>query len=160
MAHEMAESGHKVYLIGSASHHLLRRKPVCDGHFELELTDGFTFVLVKMPSYTHAHSKVRVLNWLLFPWSLRKLPLIIDDNLDSILVSSPSLKPFLGGQWLARKFGSRLVFEVRDIWPLTLTEFGVFSIYYPIIRLMQWVEDRVHRIQPVGSGNFKFKEFN
>lgn len=145
MAREMAKKGCKVYLIGSASHHLLREKPVFDATFKLEELEGFTFVWVKMPSYEHAHSKKRVLNWLLFPWRLRKLGQVIPDNPDTILCSSPSPLAFLGAQSLAKKFNARLVFEVRDIWPLTLTELGGHSPKNPLIQLMQWVEDRAYR---------------
>lgn len=155
MAREMAKKGYKVYVIGSASHHLLREKPVFDASFKLEEVEGFTFVWVKMPSYEHAHSKKRVLNWLLFPWRLRKLGQVIPDNPDTILCSSPSPLAFLGAQSLAKKFNARLVFEVRDIWPLTLTELGGHSPGNPLIRLMQWVEDRAYRDSDAVVSNLK-----
>ena len=66
MAQEMAKKGYVVYIIGSASHHLLREKPAFNSAFKLEEVEGFRFVWVKMPSYGNAHSKKRVLNWVLF----------------------------------------------------------------------------------------------
>ncbi|MDG5499206.1 glycosyltransferase family 4 protein [Marinobacter sp. BGYM27] len=155
MAREMAKKGYKVYIIGSASHHLLREKPVMNATFKLEEVEGFKFVWVKMPSYEHAHSKKRVLNWLLFPWRLRKLGQLIPDKPDTILCSSPSPFAFMGAQWLAKKFDARLVFEVRDIWPLTLTEIGGHSPKNPLIRLMQWVEDRAYRDSHAVVSNLK-----
>ncbi|MDM8179061.1 glycosyltransferase family 4 protein [Marinobacter salarius] len=155
MAREMAKKGYTVYLIGSASHHLLREKPILDATFKLEKVEGFKFVWVKMPSYEHAHSKKRVLSWLLFPWRLRKLGQVIPDKPDAVLCSSPSPLAFLGAQWLARKFNARLVFEVRDIWPLTLTEIGGHSPKNPLIRLMQWVEDRAYRDSNAVVSNLK-----
>lgn len=155
MAREMAKRGYKVYVIGSSSHHLLREKPVFDGRFKLEEVDGFNFVWVKMPSYEHAHSKKRILNWLLFPWRLRKLLRLIPDKPDTILCSSPSPVAFLGAQWLAGKFNAKLVFEVRDIWPLTLTEIGGHSPKNPLIRFMQWVEDKAYRESSAVVSNLK-----
>jgi glycosyltransferase involved in cell wall biosynthesis len=155
MAREMAKKGYTVYLIGSASHHLLREKPILDAAFKLESVEGFKFVWVKMPSYEHAHSKKRVLNWVLFPWRLRKLGQVIPDKPDAVLCSSPSPLAFLGAQWLAKKFNARLVFEVRDIWPLTLTEIGGHSPKNPLIRLMQWVEDRAYRDSNAVVSNLK-----
>lgn len=155
MAREMAKKGYKVYVIGSSSHHLLRERPVFGGRFELEGVDGFKFVWVKMPSYDHAHSKKRVLNWLLFPWRLQKLRRLVMDPPGTILCSSPSPIAFLGAQWLARKFGARLVFEVRDIWPLTLTEIGGHSPKNPLIRLMQWVEAKAYRDSDAVISNLK-----
>lgn len=155
MAREMAKRGYKVYVIGSAAHHILREKPVVRNDFLVEELDGFKFVWVKMPDYEDAHSNQRVLNWFLFPWRIRKLAEFIEDKPDAILSSSPSLLSFLGAQRLAKKMGARLVFEVRDIWPLTLTEIGGFSPKHPFIRLMQWIEDKAYRDADAVISNLK-----
>lgn len=145
LARELANQGYQVYLIASAAHHLLREKPQLEGHLKIETVEGFTMVWVKMQDYDEAHSKQRALNWFLFPWRIQKLPRVIADSPDAILVSSPSPIAFLGAQRLAKKFKARLVFEVRDIWPLTLTEIGGYSVKHPFIKLMQWVEDKAYR---------------
>ena len=155
MAREMAKRGYNVYIIGSAAHHLLREKPVVRDDFLLEEVDGFKVVWVKMPDYEDAHSKQRALNWFLFSWRIRKLANFIKDKPDAILSSSPSLLSFLGAQRLAKKMRARLVFEVRDIWPLTLTEIGGFSSKHPFIRLMQWVEDKAYRDADAVISNLK-----
>ncbi len=155
MAREMAKRGYNVYIIGSAAHHILREKPVVRDDFLLEEVDGFKFVWVKMPDYEDAHSKQRALNWFVFPWRIRKLAKIIKDKPDAILSSSPSLLSFIGAQRLAKKMRARLVFEVRDIWPLTLTEIGGFSSKHPFIRLMQWVEDKAYRDAEAVISNLK-----
>lgn len=155
MAKEMAKLGHKVYVIGSASHHLLQKKPDFEGHFLLEEIEAFNFVWVKMPDYEDAHSKQRVLNWFIFSWRLKKLLSFAKDKPDTIMCSSPSLLSFLGAQYLAKKLQARLVFEVRDIWPLTLTKIGGFSVKHPFIRLMQWVENMAYRKSDAVISNLK-----
>lgn len=145
LARELAKQGYKVYLIASASHHLLRKKVPVNGSFKIEKIDGFNMVWVNMPDYEEAHSKQRALNWFIFPWRIQKLASVIDDKPDAVLCSSPSLISFLGVQRLARIFKARLVFEVRDIWPLTLTEIGGYSSTHLFIRFMQWVEDKAYR---------------
>ena len=145
LAQELAKLGHKVYLIASSANHLLYRHPDLKGEFTFEPIAGFTFVWVKMPKYAQAHSKQRALNWFLFPWRIQKLAKLIKDKPDAILCSSPSPITFLGAQRLAKHFSARLVFEVRDIWPLTLTEIGGYSPKHPFIRFMQWVEDKAYR---------------
>ncbi|RBO85731.1 glycosyltransferase family 4 protein [Marinomonas aquiplantarum] len=145
LARELAKQGHKVYLIASSSNHLLYSQPSLSGDVTFEEVAGFTFVWVKMPDYEGAHSKQRVLNWFLFPWRIQKLAKLIEDKPDAILCSSPSPVAFLGAQRLAKVFSARLVFEVRDIWPLTLTEVGGYSPKHPFIRLMQWVENKAYR---------------
>lgn len=145
LAQELVKQGHKVYVIASSANHLLHTVPKLTGDFTFEPVAGFTFVWVKMPPYSEAHSKQRALNWFLFPWRIQKLAKLIKDKPDAVLCSSPSPIAFLGAQRLAKKFNAKLVFEVRDIWPLTLTEVGGYSPKHPFIRFMQWVENKAYR---------------
>lgn len=156
LGHQLAKLGYRVYLIASSAHHLLRRKPHIEKSFETQtLSENFNFVWVKMPDYAEAHSKQRVLNWFLFPWRIQKLSRVINFKPDTVLYSSPSPIGFLGAQRLARKYSARLVFEVRDIWPLTLTEIGGYSSKHPLIRMMQWVEDKAYRDSDAVVSNLK-----
>lgn len=155
LARELAKQGYQVYLIASASHHLLRNKPSLNDRFKIESIDGFNMVWVNMPSYEEAHSKQRALNWFIFPWRIQKLVKILPDKPDAVLCSSPSPISFLGAKRLAKKFKARLVFEVRDIWPLTLTEIGGFSPKHPFIRFMQWVENKAYRESDAVISNLK-----
>lgn len=155
LAREMAKQGYQVYLIASASHHLLREKPQFEGRFNMEAVEGFTIVWVKMPDYEEAHSKQRALNWILFPWRIQTLARLIPNKPNTVLASSPSPIAFLGAQRLAKKFRARLVFEVRDIWPLTLTEIGGYSPKHPFIQLMQWVENKAYRDSDAVVSNLK-----
>lgn len=146
LARELAARGHCVYLIAARWHHTLRDVEASEAAPAIEEIQGVRFVRVRTPHYAHAHDKQRVLNWMLFAWRLGKLSRQIPHRPDSILCSSPSLIAFLGAERLARKFGARLVFEVRDLWPLTLIEVGGYSPRHPLIRLMQWIEDRAYRV--------------
>ncbi|MEO9275017.1 glycosyltransferase family 4 protein [Marinomonas sp. 5E14-1] len=154
-ARELVKQGYNVYLIASASHHLLRHKVEMDGAYKVEQVDGFNMVWINMPDYQEAHSKQRALNWFVFSLRIQKLALIIPDKPDVVLCSSPSPISFLGAQRIAKKFKARLVFEVRDIWPLTLTEIGGYSPKHPFIRFMQWVEDKAYRESDAVVSNLK-----
>lgn len=145
LARELAKRGHRVYLIAARWHHLLRDTDVSISSSVVEEIDGFNFVRISTPRYRHAHDKRRAFNWLLFGWRLSRLHRVIPHRPDAILYSSPAPFGFLGVERLAQRFGARLVFEVRDIWPLTLVELGGHSPRHPMIRLMQWVEDRAYR---------------
>ncbi|UJF25309.1 glycosyltransferase family 4 protein [Suttonella sp. R2A3] len=142
---ELAKQGYKVYVIAAAATHLLRKQPEFDGDFSFENHKGFTFVWVKVPPFSEAHSKQRAINWFLFPWRIQKLAQLIPDKPDAVLCSSLSLISFLGAQRLARKFLAKLVFEVRDIWPLSLIEIGGYSRNHPFVRFMQWVENKAYK---------------
>jgi len=146
LARELANQGHQVYLIAAGFSHILRQPPELKQEFEIKsIGHGFYFVWVNLQTYVDAYDKWRVLNWLLFTWKLLKLPKIIPAKPDAILFSSPSLIPYLAALRLSKKFKAKLVFEVRDIWPLTLTELGGYSPKHPFIRFMQWVEDMAYQ---------------
>ncbi len=64
---------------------------------------------------------------------------------DAIIVSSLSLLTIFNGLLLRRKFKCRLIFEIRDIWPLTLTEEGGFSSRNPFVVGLSCVEKLGYR---------------
>ena len=80
----------------------------------------------------------RVVNMFAFMARLYRLPLNRLPAPDAIVVSSPSLFPVLPAKVWSRKFGARLVFEVRDVWPLTLQELGGLSTLHPLIAVISW----------------------
>jgi len=145
LARELAARGHRVYLIAAQWHHLLRDGGASEGAPLAERVEGYDFVRLPTPRYSHAHDRKRVLNWVLFAWRLASLRRRIPDPPDVIMCSSPSLFAVMGAERLARRFGARLVFEVRDIWPQTLVEVGGLSPRNPMIQVMQRIEDRAYR---------------
>ena len=154
LAKELAKEGHTVYLVAAGYTHLLRTPPALEKKYTIEpVVDGFNFIWVKVPKYSHAHDKKRILNWFIFAWQLLNLPQIIEGRPDAILYSSPSLVPFLSAQRLAKKLKSKLAFEVRDIWPLTLVQLGGYSPKNPFICFMQWIEDRAYHDSDVVLSN-------
>ena len=155
LAKELAAQGHKVYLIAASRTHLLHRPPMHKENFKIDSVGGFNFVWVKTLQYSGAHDKKRVWNWFNFSFKLTKLHKVIKEKPDVILASSPAPFVFLGAQWLANKHKAKLVFEVRDIWPLTLIELGGYSSNNLFIRLMQWVEDKAYRDSDIVLSNLK-----
>ncbi|WP_375037422.1 glycosyltransferase family 4 protein [Acinetobacter sp. RW6] len=146
LAQELAKKGHQVYVIAGRYSHLLRNpKKFEEQYLVEEIIPNFSFVWVNLPDYQEAHSKQRVLNWFKFSWLLRKMADVIPAKPDVILYSSPSLIGYLGANYLANKFKVPFIFEVRDIWPLTLMELGGHSPSHPFIKFMQWIEDRAYR---------------
>ena len=153
LARELAKLGYKVYLIASSYTHLLHHPPKFKDSVKIESIEGFYFVWINMPKYKDARSKQRVLNWFLFTWRLLRLPKIINDNPDVILASSPAPFLFIGAKYLSNFFKSTLVFEVRDLWPLTLTELGGYSPRHPFIYFMQLVEDSAYKYSDIVLSN-------
>lgn len=145
LARALAERGHRVVVVSGSHSHLFTRPPRVSRPFTHQVIDGVTYCWVAVPRYGPAISVGRVLNMVAFAAALEALPTSRLPRPGAILVSSPSLFPVpIAARW-ARRFGARLVFEVRDIWPLTLQELGGLSSRHPLIAAMQRLEDYGYR---------------
>ncbi|UGA54995.1 glycosyltransferase family 4 protein [Vibrio sp. VB16] len=138
---EFAKEGHNVYLIGASYHHLLTNPETNTKPIESKEVDGFKYISIDMPRYSHAHSKKRVLGWFRFSYKICKLRQFIEERPDVIIVSTPSLVSVLGAKYLARKYSAKLIWDIRDIWPLTLTKMGSINKRHPFIQLLQYIEN-------------------
>ncbi len=136
---EMAQMGYQVAIITSDSN-LLADPPPLQGNFLIQEVDGMQLWWVRTFKYSVAKSARRILSWLHFEWRLLWLPLHKLTKPDVVVVSSLSLLTVLNGLWWRSRYKCRLVFEVRDIWPLTLTEEGGFKNSNPFVRGLSLIE--------------------
>ncbi len=146
LGRELVRLGLTVVVISGAYSHLFARQPSTSGTYTAEQVGGLTYVWVKVPRYRRAMSLGRVINMIVFAARLFRLPIGRLPVPDTIVVSSPSLFPIVPAQRWAKRWGARLVFEVRDLWPLTLEELGGLSPRHPLVALMRWFEDRAYRV--------------
>ena len=146
LGRELAALGHTVVVISGSYSHLFARQPTTRGTYTIEDVGGLTYCWVKLPTYRQPTSVARVLNMLVFMGRLYRLPSHRLPRPDVIVVSSPSLFPILPVERWVRRWRARLVFEVRDIWPLTLQELGGLSPRHPLVVLMRWFEARAYRV--------------
>jgi glycosyltransferase involved in cell wall biosynthesis len=146
LARGLVERGHRAVVISGSRSHLYADPPVVSRPFTLANVGGIEYCWVAGTPYTRAISVGRVVNMAAFALAVELLPTHRLPRPDAILVSSPSPFPIrVAARW-ARRFGARLVFEVRDLWPLTLQELGGFSSRHPLVMLMQWLEDYAYRV--------------
>jgi glycosyltransferase involved in cell wall biosynthesis len=144
LAGELVKLGHDVTVVAARGHHLLRDGIDADALPAEQKINGYRLLRLDVPRYAHAHDKRRILAWLVFA---AKLPRLVRRQVtppDAVLYSSPNPIGYLGAEHLARACGARLIFEVRDIWPLSLVEIGGYSPRHPFIRFLQWIEDRAY----------------
>jgi glycosyltransferase involved in cell wall biosynthesis len=145
LARALTEQGHTAVIVSGTRSHLFTCPPQVRARFTREVIDAINYCWVRVPDYERAVSAGRVRNMMAFALRLARLPVGRLPAPDAILVSSPSLFPLpVAARW-ARRFGARLVFEVRDIWPLTLRELGGLSARHPLVALMQPLEDFGYR---------------
>ncbi|MGU9805357.1 UNVERIFIED_CONTAM: glycosyltransferase family 4 protein [Pseudomonas sp. CM11] len=132
-------AGCQSLVISAAYHHLL--EPDEYRHAPLE-RDGAKYVYVPTTRYRKNGFKrtlsMLVFSCLLFPFCF--LQAYRTGKPDVIIYSSPH--PFgVPSAWLAAKiFRAKFVFEVRDIWPLSLVELGGLRPDSLLVRITGWIE--------------------
>ena len=137
LSKKLAEQGNTVFLIIDQYHHLLTS---ADDLPSSEVVCGVNVVRVRSLTYEGAHSPKRVFTWFIFSLKLLLINKRINLKPDVIISSSPS--PFVGvtGVILSKLYASKSIFDIRDIWPLTLTALGGINERHPLIWLMKKAE--------------------
>jgi len=136
---EMVILGCKSIIITSDSNQLVN-VPVLNKTYQHEVSNGIHIIWIRTLKYKVAKSIRRIISWIDFEF---KLFFLSKSNLpkpDAIIVSSLSLLTILNGLRLRKRFKCKLVFEIRDIWPLTIVEEGGFSRNNLFVRLLGYIE--------------------
>ena len=136
---ELAKSGYKCLIFASDASEYSTVPDLKTCYLE-EVMDGLSFWWVRTLKYDGATSFRRILSWLHFEWRLYRMPKSELPVPNAIIVSSLSIFTILNGFLLRYKFRCKLIFEIRDIWPLTLTEEGGFSKFNPLIYGLSYIE--------------------
>jgi len=139
IAKKFSEMNIDTVLISSDSNHLAKYPQVKD-EYNYEKYGKLLHLWIKTYKYNTSASIKRILSWLDFEFKLFKLN---KENLgkpDIVIISSLSLLTILNGIYFKKKYGSKLVFEIRDIYPLTLTEEFGFSKWNPAILFLRYIE--------------------
>jgi glycosyltransferase involved in cell wall biosynthesis len=135
LAQHFARMGLRPAIICASFHHLLTKLP----EERSGAVDGVPYVWISARRYEKNDAK-RALNMVDFSArlmfaTLRQLP-----RPDVVIASSPHPFVAFNGHRIAKKHGAKFIFEVRDLWPLTLLEVGGHSPGHPFIRAMAWAE--------------------
>ena len=147
LAREWVKLGHKVSVVAASYSHLRSKEPYTNGNITRELIEGIYYFWLKTPGY-QGNGIGRVLNMIVFSLMLfvQKSKIINDLKPNLVIASSPHPFIIFGARKIARLSNARLVFEVRDLWPLTLIALGGMSHLNPFIILMQWTENYAYRV--------------
>ncbi|WP_457563604.1 glycosyltransferase family 4 protein [Caminibacter pacificus] len=139
-AKEWVKRGYEVYIISASYMHLFKKLPETNGVFTFEKIDGINYVWTKVINYGKSDNKKRVFKWFEFAGKLFFLPFSKMKKPD-VIIASP-MAPFLvvPAYKLAKKFNAKFIYEVKDIWPLSIIELGNISPKHPLIKIMSWCE--------------------
>ena len=140
LAKELVKLGDNVTIFAGSYSHLFSNYPNTNGLFTKDHIDGIDYIWVNTPKYKSSKSIGRVFNMLIFMINLLFFNIFKLKKPDVIIISSLSLFPVLNAYLWSKIFKIEFIFEVRDIWPLTLIEVGNMSKYHPLVLFLGWFE--------------------
>lgn len=138
---------------------------------------GVPTLILKVSKYKISGGVGRILNWLLFTFNLFLLPFIPKKKVpkpDVIVLSSLPILPVINLLFFKILYPKcKLVFEIRDLWPLSAIEFGGYKESNLFIRFLGFLEKwayansnliisvlpraDLHIEQVLGHSNFKYE---
>jgi len=146
LAKEWLKLGHKVTIIAASQSHLRQQQPLTTNKITRENIEGINYTWLKTPEY-RGNGFRRVLNMLSFGKQLYySYPKILSEfSPDLVIASSPH--PFIirGAKRIAKQYKAKLIFEVRDLWPLSLIELGNINPLHPFVLLMKNEEEFAYK---------------
>jgi hypothetical protein len=134
--------GYKVKIISGSYNHLFINQPkISNNTFTVEKVEkDISFCWVKIPKYSGG-SVFKLWSMIVFAFKVLFLKSSQLEKPSIILVSSMPIFPILSGIYLKKKFkAEKLLFEIRDLWPLTPMFLSGYSKFHPMIILMSWIE--------------------
>ena len=140
LARAWQEQGHSATVFIARFHHLLDRHEPLAPALDVE---GVRYVTIPARSYTQKNGLARILNMWDFSRNLYAAGQRYGTDVpqpDAIVLSSPHPFAIFPAYRLARRYSAKLVFEVRDIWPLSVTEVLGASPMHPFVRMCAMAE--------------------
>ena len=141
MAREWLKMGHRVMVVGAAFSHLRKVQPAVGR----EVLEGIDYVWLPTGRY-EGNGARRVMTMFQFVAQVYKhCKEFIAFRPEVVIASSVYTFDLYPCHYIARRTGARLVYEVHDLWPLSVIAIGGYSHRHPFIMLLQHCENYAYR---------------
>jgi glycosyltransferase involved in cell wall biosynthesis len=142
LAREWVRGGHEVLIVAATQSHVRARQP-SEG---VERVDGITYRWIDTPPYS-GNGVARARNIYAF---VKRLWVDADTiaaafRPDAVIASSTYPLDIWPARRIARAARAKLVFELHDLWPLSLIELAGMSPWHPFALVCQTAEDTAYR---------------
>lgn len=145
LSKHLSRMGHKVTIILAQSHHLRLKASMEDDNFNTVVLDKVPYFHIKTRNY-QGNGIGRLLNIFDFSKGIKRLTQFVNEKKlgkpDVIIYSSPQLFTYSKVYKISKILNSKILFEVRDIWPLSLIELASVSRYHPIVIYLSYIEKK------------------
>ena len=144
---EFIQAGHNAYVISASYHHLLQKPKLQSKPVVMDMVDEVSFITLKVRKYL-GNGLPRLLNMLGyargFKRHFKKIEKITGKP-DVIIVSSSHPFHFPTLKKIAKRYDAKIIFEVRDLWPLSLLELLKISKSHPMIKWLSRIERQAYQ---------------
>lgn len=143
LARQWVKAGHSVTIISSSFSHTRHTQPDA-GWFKSECIDGIRYIWVPVNVYDSRSSVGRLVSIIFFSF----LCFFVRHHSRTDVVISSSHHPLsiFYSLFIAKLHSAKLIYEIRDLWPLSLIELGGYSQRNPAIILMGLVERFAYKV--------------
>lgn len=142
LTQEFNSIGHRAFVIGASFHHLLQQPFVQNKPVAQHIIDDVPCITFKTRQYA-GNGVGRLLNMMSYARAFKRYLedlLALTGRPDVIIVSSAHPFHFPPLQKIARRFHATLIFEVRDLWPLSLQSLLTIPSWHPLILWLARIE--------------------
>ena len=143
LAKHWEDMGAKVVIFTTANHHQLD-KPRSVG---TQVIEGITYEFLKGKDYK-GNGLQRLVNMFGAAWDFwRHADKFVETHgiPDVIISSSPHPYLYPAVFKVAKRFNAKVIFEVRDLWPLSFIELFGMSRMHPLVGATGWIEKHAYR---------------
>jgi glycosyltransferase involved in cell wall biosynthesis len=139
LARAWSALGARPLVIAPGFHHLLETRENLKGR---KSVSGVEYYFTRSMAYTGNGLRRILAMWLLMVMIVaeRRAMTAVHGEPDVVIASSPHPFPLLSALVLRWIYGSKVVFEVRDIWPASIVELTNVGPRNPFILLLAWIE--------------------
>lgn len=141
LAREWVRQGHSVTILASDFSHYRAVQPNHKSWKKIEYIEGVRYIWVKGLKYKASSSFGRVFSMAWFTVQCYLHSLHDSQEYDVVIASSPHPFVIYPATSIAKRHSAYLVYDIRDLWPLTPIHLGGHSPKHPFIRAMQHAED-------------------
>jgi len=141
LAREWVRQGHTVTILSSDFSHYRAVQPTHKGWKKVEYIEGIKFIWVRGLRYKASSSFGRVLAMAWFTAQCYIQQFFNNGKYNAVIASSPHPFVIYPAASIARRHNAYLIYDIRDLWPLTPIHLGGHSPGHPFIRALQHAED-------------------
>ena len=142
LAKQLISKGHRVTIFAAGFHYTLMKETTSynKNGYKIEDKDGVQFVWVKTYPYEKNNIK-RMINIISYAWKLNFLIPKLELNKPDIIIGT-TVHPFAGviGQRFSKKYKTPFVFEIRDLWPQSFIDMGVWQKDSMVSKIFKSIE--------------------